>query len=380
MRRSAEIVEQQTGIENETQEEPKAKKDRSHERITIIATLDNGTLVEVFKSLNYCQLAKNSLVSKKFWNLICTNRHRLALLYVDSIRMVRSWDLHGSYTKCDYIRAFNKQHSREEYNEWVIRNNYSKQSPLEVQADGRKVYDLRASAIYKDPNHRRWDDKTNVFSVDALLNHENWPVFQHFVRLLSDPFIYIRSLEMVYQTDVFSLFSQAINPDRNRLRCEKFKFHPELDSQESMSWAKDHVLCDKFRICESSDSNFDQELLNFFMTGASCTSKISAKEYDLSDVIFDFVQKFMDLKKFDENQIVQSIKSNHAHMVLNVLTRNYAEFIVKDEEDEEDETAVTIFEFVNNDIGKKMEITLETTACGSECEQETCFLLQIENL
>ncbi|KAI1708201.1 hypothetical protein Ddc_14464 [Ditylenchus destructor] len=290
MQRSTKFVENQTELEFEDQEEPKAKKNRSDDRTTIIATLDNGTLVEALKYLNYCQLAKNSLVSKKFWNLIRTNRHRLALLYVDSIRMVR---VDHSSRAC--VQVFDKQFSSEEYNEWVIRNNYSKQIPLQGQVAGiqsiqdeRKVYELCVDDLYyKDPSHRQCDDIKNVFFTCKELNHENWPLFEHFVRLITDPFIYICSLEMAYQTDVLSLLTSSISPDRNRLRCEKFKVNPEFDSQKFMGWIKDHVLCGKFQIY---DSSCDEELLDFVITGASCTSEISLRYYDLSNVIFDFVQ------------------------------------------------------------------------------------------
>ncbi|KAI1695228.1 hypothetical protein DdX_19699 [Ditylenchus destructor] len=78
---------QEAKVENEAREEPKAKKSRLADRISTVAKLDNGTMVEAFKYLNYCQLAKNSLVSMRFRNVIQTHRHKLAVLYVDSIRM-----------------------------------------------------------------------------------------------------------------------------------------------------------------------------------------------------------------------------------------------------------------------------------------------------
>ncbi|KAI1709855.1 hypothetical protein Ddc_13681 [Ditylenchus destructor] len=46
-------------------------------RNTKIANMDNGTTVEAFKFLNYYQLAKKSLVSKRFRNLIQIHRHSL---------------------------------------------------------------------------------------------------------------------------------------------------------------------------------------------------------------------------------------------------------------------------------------------------------------
>ncbi|KAI1694688.1 hypothetical protein DdX_19983 [Ditylenchus destructor] len=44
--------------------------------------MDNGTMVEAFKFLNYYQLATSSLVTKRFRDLIRTHRHKLALLHI----------------------------------------------------------------------------------------------------------------------------------------------------------------------------------------------------------------------------------------------------------------------------------------------------------
>ncbi|KAI1693839.1 hypothetical protein Ddc_22513 [Ditylenchus destructor] len=87
MRRSARLAGKQTNSEKEAQKEPKAKKSRSDNRMPNIVALDNGTMVEAFKFLNYCQLATSSHVSKRFWNLIRTHRHKLALLDVNEISM-----------------------------------------------------------------------------------------------------------------------------------------------------------------------------------------------------------------------------------------------------------------------------------------------------
>ncbi|KAI1695756.1 hypothetical protein Ddc_21004 [Ditylenchus destructor] len=88
MRRSDRSTKKQPELENEAHGKLKAKKSQSENRISKIATLDNGTMVEALKYLNYCQLAKNSLVSKRFRNVIQTHRHKLALLFVHSIDMV----------------------------------------------------------------------------------------------------------------------------------------------------------------------------------------------------------------------------------------------------------------------------------------------------
>ncbi|KAI1696808.1 hypothetical protein DdX_18858 [Ditylenchus destructor] len=284
--------------------------------------MDNGTLVEVFKFLNYCQLAKNSLVSKRFSSLILTHRHSLELLYVDSISM----KYHDRATA--FIKVFTKQLSPKAYNQWIIRNQYSKQIPLEDQV-GRtqsrqyehNVYRIGAHAVYKDPNHHPlWNDMTTVFYASTKLDHENWPLFQHFVRLLSDPFIYIRCLELTSQNDVFNLLDRATSSDHNRLQCEKLLFYLYGDAQKSISWIKDHV-------------------------------------------------EFMDLKNFDEYQFIESIECNTEDGNVEALTERYDKFLAKEKANEDDGCTAVVF--VNNDVGKKLKLTVTNLSY---------FSLKIDNL
>ncbi|KAI1698030.1 hypothetical protein DdX_18153 [Ditylenchus destructor] len=321
--------------------------------------MDNGTMVEAFRFLNYCQLAKSSLVSKRFWNLIRNNRHSLALLYVRSIGM----DSYHGINDHAVIEMFDKELSPEAFNEWVIRNNYSKQIPLEVvkiqciQYESI-VYEIRADAMYKDPKYGRDDDITDTFSAKIELNHEYWPVFQHFVRLLTDPFIYIRYLEWVPEKKVLSLLSEAISQDRNRLQCEQLQCNLKGNIRNLMSWIKDHVLCTKFLIYVYSPKNCHEVLLDFFMTGGNCTSGINFRHYELSDVLVKFVQKFMDLKSCDEYKVVESIESNYADRIETLFNQNYAKFLVKEEENVGDGCTEYVFEFVNNNVGKKLQLRL----------------------
>ncbi|KAI1699267.1 hypothetical protein Ddc_18634 [Ditylenchus destructor] len=313
--------------------------------------MDNGTMVEVFKYLNYCGLAKNSLVSKRFRNLIQTHRHSFALFDVYSLEMRRRRRLRGSDPAG--IKMFGKDISSDEYNEWVTRNQYSKQISLKGQdaATENTQFDRIVYALDVVPNYCGSYDETSIFYARVKLNHENWPLFQHFVRLLTDPFIYIRNVELTSQNDVFNLL-QEISPDHSRLQCGEFRFNLEANSQKFISWIKDHVCCDKFEISNHSDSNYDDELLDLFLTGANCASKISVYYYDHSRVIVGFTQKFMDLKKCDECQVVEYIECSQANVSVAELKSKYAEFIVKEEKSH------YIFELVNKNIGKKLKITV----------------------
>ncbi|KAI1694080.1 hypothetical protein DdX_20304 [Ditylenchus destructor] len=250
------------------------------------------------------------------------------------------------------IRIFDSWLSPKEYNKWVNRYSYSKQISLACQVGQeksrkyeRKVYMLWADAVYTDPN--RSYETNSAFFAHTKLNHESWPLFQHFVRLLTDPFVCIRSLELTPQNDLLNMLAGAVNQDCGRLQCKQLTFHPQGYVQKFMSWIKDHMLCNKLRICDCSDSNYDQELLDLFMTGANCTSEISVKLYDLTNIIFDFVQEFP------------------AKPI----------FIVKEEECED--IATTIFEFINKDIGKKMRLTSKVFYDDAF---ETYYVLQIEEL
>ncbi|KAI1706331.1 hypothetical protein Ddc_15343 [Ditylenchus destructor] len=390
MKKSVLLAGKQTEPENKALEEPKTKKNRSNKITTNTNTMDNGTMVEVFKYLDYCALAKNSLVSKRFCELIRTYRHKFTLLNVDYIGM--NFAEIPNAINPFAVRTFDKQLFPEAYNDWVIRNHYSKEVALENQVDGeettedeRKIFGLSADAVYKDSNNSY--DTTTVFSARMELNHNNWPLFQHFVRLLTDPFICIRFMKFIFQIDVLNLLAGAINLDHNRLQCKVLFVNLDCNMQEFMCWIKEHVRCDKFRIDDGSDSSCDEELLDFFMTGGHCTPKIEIKCYDISKVIFDFVQKFMDLKSCDEKQMVECIRGDifrpsvvdcdelFSREIVEALKHGYAEFIVTEERNENDSTEQD-FVLTNSNIGKKLQLTI-TTILGHRFSN---FSLKIENL
>ncbi|KAI1702055.1 hypothetical protein DdX_15740 [Ditylenchus destructor] len=386
MRRSTET---QAMLETEAQTEPSGLENRSDNKTSNIATLDNGTTVEVFKYLNYRRLAKTSLVSKWFRDLIRTHRHKLARLYVGSISMTEPYHKNRGPTS---IHIFGKELSAEEHNEWVIRNQYSKENPLETQIAGRqnkrKVYLLYAAADYDykgiKPNH-----PTVVLFAKIGLNHENWPALHHFIRLLTDPFIYICQMELPPHNDALNLVAGAINPDCGRLQCRQLDFNLEDNMQNLISWIKDYVRCYKCAISNyrnsihtlgPSNSNYDKKFLNFFMTGANCTSSIYLKYYDPCKLIAAFVKKFLDLKGCDENNVIETIVCHpNANVNFDVLKRDYADFVVEGNINENYEiSGLTwlVFEFVNNEIGKKLRLSIRIDFAYHSIE----FTLKITNL
>ncbi|KAI1708699.1 hypothetical protein DdX_11778 [Ditylenchus destructor] len=319
--------------------------------------MDNETMVETFKFLKYYQLATNSLVSKRFRDLIRTHRHKLALLYVNIFM-----NTFVANQQRPIIKMFNEKLSLEEYNEWIIRNGYSKQIPLEGQIvekenteNDRAIYALRAD-VYQNPNTNP-NIATNVLYARTQLTDEAWPLFHHLIRLLMDPFVYFRSLSLYSLKGVFSSLAGAMSPDRDRLQCEKLNIGFDGDTQNFIVWVKDHVRCNKMEIYGNSDSNYDQELLEFIMTGAPCTSAIHVGRYDLSKVVVDFVQKFTGLKNCDEYKIVETtlgkIKDDR---VVDEVKRNCGELFSEEVEFEEGSGTRQIIGIINNDIDKRLTL------------------------
>ncbi|KAI1710992.1 hypothetical protein Ddc_13123 [Ditylenchus destructor] len=378
MRRSTRLAQKRTGLENDAQMGPTVKKRRLEKKISMNATMDNGTMVEAFKYLNYMQLAKSSLVSKRYSNLIRTNRHSLALLSVDSIDMSEYIGEYSPARPAGRMKLYNKKISTKEYNEWIIHNRYSKRIPLNGQVEyGSQVYDMTAE--YKDSNETTW-----VFAANGKLNHEKWPLFQHFVRLLTDPFIYVRSLTLTPRIDVsfINLLAEAMNPDYNRLKCDEFVLFSKLDNRKDnvlkfIGSTKNYVYCNKFQICLYSDSNYDEEFLDLFVTGAHCSSAIEINLYDISNVFKALLQKFMGLESSDEYKIVESIRGQVKDgRIAEELKRNYAKFIAE-EADEEGSGTSQVIGFINKDIAKKLTLSVKKF---SHIYFSSTFSIKITNL
>ncbi|KAI1695262.1 hypothetical protein Ddc_21363 [Ditylenchus destructor] len=75
-------------------------------------------------------------------------------------------------------------------------------------------------------------------------------------------------------------------------------------------------------------------------------------------VVVGFVQKFINLKNCDESQIVHSIRCPVSQPTAKTLKSNYEKFFVKEEKDQYGRTAAYIYEFVNGDIGKKLQLSI----------------------
>ncbi|KAI1708560.1 hypothetical protein Ddc_14294 [Ditylenchus destructor] len=315
MRRSTRVPAKQSKPENEAQREPKSKKKRSE------------------------------------------NRHK---------HVRHKHNNHGEIDAiCPFFaKIFNKRLSPDAYNGWIVRNDYSNRVPPKVRGkrsrqNDHKIYEFNACAVYKGPNRRRPNGGTKAFFARMKLDNETWPLLQHFVSLLADSFIYIRHIELTSRYELLNLLTDAMTPERGHLQCEEMHFYLEDNVQKFMSWLKNNVRCDKFQISDISGLDRNEELLNFFITGGHCTSALEVRYYDLSQdrsyIIVDLVQKFLDLKTCDEYELVDSIQYNSAGEIAEALKHKYTKFIVKVET--ANCSSPQIFQFVNKDIGKKMEFT-----------------------
>ncbi|KAI1715855.1 hypothetical protein Ddc_10772 [Ditylenchus destructor] len=404
-RKSARPVEKRAKLENET-------------RMTNIDALDNYIMVKVFKYLDYCDLAKSSRVSKRFRDIIRANRKSLARLYVDRIQVTFEPGRHSTFA----VQTFNQKLSYHAYNEWVLRNQCSNQSQFDVQVAENQnvkygvetnyllVYSLIAEVNYKYPNN---GDTTTVFDarVPLVLSHKNLLLNLHFIRLIADPNIYINHLQLCLQNDVLSLLSQAIgNQNRNRLRCEKLTVILNGNTQNIINWVNNHVCCNELNIGRDYSTPdkpwkyYDKLILDLCLNGAHITSALNFSSYDFSNVVVNFVQKFIDLKEADQYQVVQSIRSCVKKLmlpgvepeILKVLESNCATLPRKVIVPKIDnfleglrKERRTELEFINNNILKKLQITF--TIFGDEYlpanhlpnlmkMRELCFSLIITDL
>ncbi|KAI1696807.1 hypothetical protein DdX_18857 [Ditylenchus destructor] len=68
------------------------------------------------------------------------------------------------------------------------------------------------------------------------------------------------------------------------------------------------------------------------------------------------ILKFVDHKECDENEMVESIRCYGSGRVMEVLKRDYAKFIVKEERDEVYGYTEHVFELVNNDLERNCRL------------------------
>ncbi|KAI1692316.1 hypothetical protein DdX_21326 [Ditylenchus destructor] len=96
------------------------------------------------------------------------------------------------------------------------------------------------------------------------------------------------------------------------------------------------------------------------MTGGRCTRSINVEYYHVSKAMVEFVQKFLDLENWVDYQGVQSIEGSQLvkNQDIQVLKKDYSKFIVKEERDEDAGSTEHAFEFTNNAIGKKLQLTI----------------------
>ncbi|KAI1702481.1 hypothetical protein Ddc_17046 [Ditylenchus destructor] len=196
-------------------------------------------------------------------------------------------------------------------------------------------------------------------------NKFHWKL-EHFFRLLTDPFVYIRRMELPSQNDALNLLAGGINPDYGHLQCHRRDVDLKDNTQNLMSWIKGHVRCYNIYIMNwqllsftYSGLNDDDEFIDFFMTGGNCTSEIAVNFYDPCKAIGNLVQKFMDLKGCDGNKIVGFIECHPDRKVnIDALKRDYADFVVEGNINDTSPLSNLVFDFVNNDIGKKLQLSI----------------------
>ncbi|KAI1701575.1 hypothetical protein Ddc_17562 [Ditylenchus destructor] len=79
----------------------------------------------------------------------------------------------------------------------------------------------------------------------------------------------------------------------------------------------------------------------------------------------------MDMKNRYQYQFVESLESYASDEILEAVKSNYAKFITS-KEDKDENNVCYVFEFVNNDIGKKLKLSVTIPS--------RFLLLKIDNL
>ncbi|KAI1710942.1 hypothetical protein Ddc_13140 [Ditylenchus destructor] len=220
--------------------------------------MNNVILLETFKFLRYSQVAKSSLVSKKFRDFICIHRQSLARLRVRRMHMQTS-----KYSERDDVELFNTPLNRDDYDTWVSRYGYSKRDPFLDQDTGnpKARYHIRYSLLAwtfpssfqeeEPPNiygNNIFSPRISVFFATPELNQDNWPLFQHFFNLLNDPFIFIEELELTPpENQVWKLLIDStpqIQKSAGIKRIQRYRvsLFPEGNNQECLRWLKTGVL------------------------------------------------------------------------------------------------------------------------------------------
>ncbi|KAI1710375.1 RNA recognition motif domain-containing protein [Ditylenchus destructor] len=229
-----------------------------------LSAMDNEVLLDTFKFLRYSQLAKSCHVSKNFRDFIRIHRHSLARLRVRRMHMGYNGNaLQIPSSGRDDVEVFDTPLNRDDYDSWVLRNGYSKRDPFLDQYTGnpKDRYHIRYCLVaWTYPPSFQEEDEPNIYGMVVFsqrifvfratpeLNQENFPLFQHFFNLLSDPFILVEELELIPPENqvwkhLLETTPQILNSAGvKRIQRYRVSLFPEGNNQDCLRWLKTCVL------------------------------------------------------------------------------------------------------------------------------------------
>ncbi|KAI1706611.1 hypothetical protein Ddc_15192 [Ditylenchus destructor] len=354
--------------------------------------VDDHTLEQTFKFLGYFQLAKSSLVSRRFSRVIQSNRSRLAKLRVKKLLMDRRIRIHQNFiTVCDV--EFNPN----EYREWAYPYGYTKgyrfDSPVVAVT---AAYDSR-SPERREQHHSfirlqalAYEDSNTLVTVfsavtSTKLSYDNWPLYQHFIRLLNDPFAYFERLTLIsFQNFAWNALVENYGSRNRSVTCKYAKILLEDDSKDFLVWIKQNVVSEDLSLRRYETSTYDQDdTVSFLSTGQKCASSVVLRDevYNgehLIGAIYDLIEKFLDLETSIQCQMISSINFRHICNLSERFLTNFARAFVRDEIVED--SFSRIYQFMNRNIKKKLEVKIEiVNIIDPHSTIDHCFM-NLENL
>ncbi|KAI1715338.1 hypothetical protein Ddc_10994 [Ditylenchus destructor] len=378
-----------------------ASKNRSKpERPRVFFSLmrNADVMIDSLRFLNYCDLAKTSLISKKLSEFIQTHRSSLTLLRVKEMIMeYHEKQVPDGYSRTSYsttmlfgVKKFDLDHD-----DWIESNGYSATfefKPKEVDLENlfqkqppkpTNCISLHASARYHESGSCIKEDSaplTVVFSTfvkpkfNRLDCRRHWPMLQHFVRLLSDPFVYFESIHLVsLKNELWKPLVKNLKLTLNRTLCNGAEIRLENNAGEFLDWMKNYLRCSQLSLRSTGSPN--DELATFLLSGSKCTSHAMISGTYNRALEHNLVARFLTLKQDDRDQMIPSISFPwmiSVHTIKEMFGDTFSEFLVREENTLE--SFLQVYEFTNRDIMQKLEVEFCKSRERMHLSLANCFM------
>ncbi|KAI1692016.1 hypothetical protein DdX_21492 [Ditylenchus destructor] len=351
-------------------------------------------MIDSLRFLNYCDLAKASLISKKLSEFIQTHRSSLPFLRVKEMLMeYHEEQLPDRYSRKSFstITLFGVKNFDLDHKDWIKSNGYSatfefehKQSPPEPS----NRISLHAAARFHESGSCIKEDSaplTVVFSTFVKPNfhridcRRHWPMLQHFVRLLSDPFVYFERIQLVsLRNELWKPLVKNLKLTLTRTLCNDAEVCVENNAGEFLNWMKNYLRCSHLSLRSTGSPN--DELAAFLLSGSTCTPLAVISGTYNKELEHNLVARFLTLKQIDRDQVIPSISFPwmiSVHTIKEMFEDKFSDFLVREENTSE--SFLQVYEFTNSDIMQKLEVEFCKSRERMHLSLANCFM-KVKNL